>query len=53
MVRMRHDGIEQVIEVAEISVAQYKRMGWQVVGDQPAETTTAEAKRRRTPKENG
>ncbi|MFJ3044042.1 hypothetical protein [Streptomyces tendae] len=48
-VRMRHDGIEQEIEVPEISVEQYKRSGWKVVGDdgQPIEEKTTTAKRRR------
>lgn len=41
MVRMRHDGIEQDIEVAEISVKAYERMGWQVVDDQPKRTAAA------------
>lgn len=48
MVRMRHDGIEQEIEVAEISVKHYERSGWKVVDDQAlALTTTAAAKGRR------
>ncbi|MGX1223140.1 hypothetical protein [Streptomyces ambofaciens] len=48
-VRMRHDGIEQEIEVLEISVQHYKRSGWKVVGDdgQPIEEKTAAAKGRR------
>ncbi|MFI7394013.1 hypothetical protein [Streptomyces tendae] len=49
-VRMRHDGIEQEIEVLEISVKHHERSGWVVVGDdgQPiAEKTTAAAKSRR------
>lgn len=49
MVRLRHDGIEQVIEVSEISVSHYQRSGWKVVGDdgQPIEEKTAAAKGRR------
>lgn len=54
-VRMQYSGLPggQDIEVADISVAQYERMGWTVVGDRPAtETTTAGAKgRRRSSKE--
>jgi hypothetical protein len=50
---MKHDGIEQHIEVAEISVTAYERMGWQVV-DPPAEDETAAAKgRRRTSASEG
>lgn len=56
-VRMQHKSLPdgQDIDVADISVAAYERMGWTVVGDRPAtETNTAGAKaRRRTPKENG
>ncbi len=44
---MRHDGIEQAIEVEEISVPAYERMGWKVAGDQPAGSETAAAKGRR------
>lgn len=51
-VRMRHDGIEQEIEVSEISVKQYQRSGWQVVTDQPEETTATAKNRRRTEGEN-
>lgn len=54
---MQYDDLPdgQDIEVADISVATYQRMGWTVANDQPpAETDTTEAKsRRRTPKENG
>ncbi|MGX1515006.1 hypothetical protein [Streptomyces collinus] len=48
-VRMRHDGIEQEIEVPEISVEHYKRSGWVVVDDdgQPIDEKTTTAKRRR------
>ncbi|MFD5041961.1 hypothetical protein ACFWNI_33465 [Streptomyces sp. NPDC058377] len=52
-VRMRHASLPegQDIEVAEISVPSYQRMGWTVVDRQPS--TTAEAQgRRRTQKEN-
>ncbi|MFF9714823.1 hypothetical protein ACF1DW_04395 [Streptomyces sp. NPDC014603] len=48
---MRHDGIEQDIEVPEISVPVYKRSGWQVV-DGPPEKTAAAKGRRRTEGEN-
>ncbi|MFS0697756.1 hypothetical protein [Streptomyces nitrosporeus] len=55
MVRMRHaflpDG--QDIEVADISVAQYERMGWTVVGDRQPPASAAAPGRRRTTKENG
>ncbi|WP_328657875.1 hypothetical protein [Streptomyces sp. NBC_00334] len=46
---MRHDGVEQYIEVAEISVKHYERSGWEVVdGDHaPALVKTAAAKGRR------
>ncbi|ODA69513.1 hypothetical protein [Streptomyces sp. AVP053U2] len=51
-VRMRHDGIEQEIEVAEISVRQYQRSGWQVVkGRQPGMTKPTVAKARRAERE--
>jgi hypothetical protein len=43
---MKHDGVEQEIEVEEISVTAYERSGWQVV-DRPAENETAAAKGRR------
>ncbi|MFD4259958.1 hypothetical protein ACFWR9_20655 [Streptomyces sp. NPDC058534] len=48
-VRMRHDGIEQEIEVAEISVKHYERSGWKVVddGQAPVLMKTAAAKGRR------
>lgn len=48
-VRMRHDGVEQEIEVPEISVTHYERSGWQVVSGQAAplmETTAAKGRRR-------
>ncbi|MFB6950178.1 hypothetical protein ACFCXP_11160 [Streptomyces niveus] len=56
-VSMSHSGLPagQDIEVPEVSVRAYERMGWTVVGGQvPDETTkAAEAKgRRRPPKEN-
>ncbi|MEU5284122.1 hypothetical protein AB0G97_08895 [Streptomyces sp. NPDC020755] len=54
-VRMKHSGLPdgQDIDVADISVAAYERMGWTVVGDRPATENTAGAKgRRQTPKEN-
>ncbi|MBZ6250390.1 hypothetical protein KVH27_18640 [Streptomyces olivaceus] len=45
---MRHDGIEQEIEVSEISVKHYERSGWKVVDDQaPNLTKMAAAKGRR------
>jgi hypothetical protein len=46
---MRHDGIEQDIEVPEISVKHYERSGWQVVSGltvRPVETATAKGRRR-------
>ncbi|WP_158853933.1 hypothetical protein [Streptomyces sp. NRRL F-5650] len=48
-VRMRHDGIEQGIEVQEISVKHYKRAGWVVVDDDgwPVAEQMAAAKGRR------
>jgi hypothetical protein len=46
MVRMRHDGIEQEIEVLEISVPVYERSGWTVVSDQPVVAPTAKGRRR-------
>ncbi|MFH9816140.1 hypothetical protein [Streptomyces sp. NPDC017230] len=52
---MRHDGIDETIEVAEISVTTYERSGWKVVdGDQaPAlNETKAAAKVRRQTGEN-
>lgn len=56
-VRMQYKDLPdgQDIEVADISVATYERMGWTVTDDQPpSKTDTTEAKsRRRTPKENG
>ncbi|MBQ1096337.1 hypothetical protein KBY55_09595 [Streptomyces sp. b94] len=54
-VRMRHDGIEQEIEVPEISVKHYKRSGWKVVGDNglPLAEKTTTAKRRRTEGDEG
>lgn len=48
MVRMRHPNLEQEIEVAEISVTQYKRSGWQVVDGQPERTAAAKVRRRET-----
>ncbi|WP_411090791.1 hypothetical protein [Streptomyces sp. 049-1] len=49
-VRMRHAGIEQDIEVAEISVPVYERSGWKVVDDDvqavAPEITKTLAKRR-------
>ncbi|MFD5294784.1 hypothetical protein ACFWJU_06210 [Streptomyces mutabilis] len=50
-VQMQHDGIDEVIEVAEISVPTYERSGWRVVGGQtPAanETKAAGNARRQT-----
>ncbi|WP_409469062.1 hypothetical protein [Streptomyces sp. HC307] len=46
---MSHDGIEQEIEVPEISVPVYERSGWKVVDDQASESgeKTAAAKGRR------
>ncbi|WP_320784198.1 hypothetical protein [Streptomyces sp. CRN 30] len=38
MVRMRHDGIEEEIEVHEISVPVYKRSGWVAVDDKKLST---------------
>ncbi|MBK3556301.1 hypothetical protein JHN55_07075 [Streptomyces sp. MBT56] len=54
-VRMQHSGLPdgQDIEVAEISVAAYERMGWTVVDNGAAPKTQAAAKsRRRTEEEN-
>ncbi|MEV7871507.1 hypothetical protein AB0P17_36655 [Streptomyces sp. NPDC088124] len=55
MVRMQHSALPegQDIEVADVSVSAYERMGWTVVGDRPPsepETPTADG-RRQTPKE--
>ncbi|MDK0520389.1 hypothetical protein [Streptomyces sp. ML-6] len=50
-VRMRRVGVEQEIEVPEISVTHYERSGWQVVDGQPGMTTAAAKGRRRTEKE--
>lgn len=51
-VRMRHDGIEQEIEVPEISVKHYERSGWEVVDDGQAlalkKTAAAKGRRRET-----
>ncbi|MFG3154227.1 hypothetical protein ACGF7W_19535 [Streptomyces sp. NPDC048219] len=47
---MRHEGVDQEIEVAEISVKQYERSGWQVVSSGPvaeADDTPAVPKGRR------
>lgn len=44
-VRMRHDGIEDEIEVPEISVPVYERSGWVVVTDRK---TTALTKSRQS-----
>lgn len=62
MVQMRHDGIEQEIDVHDISVPVYKRSGWvvvtgepeaaEVVAVQPDEDPAAAKGRRRTEKEN-
>jgi hypothetical protein len=52
---MRHDGIEQEIEVPEISVPVYERSGWTVVDGQSSrsgEKTAAAKGRRRTEGEN-
>ncbi|MFJ2735503.1 hypothetical protein [Streptomyces sp. NPDC087317] len=51
-VRMRHDGIEQEIEVPEISVPQYERSGWQTVDGQPGKDTAAAKGRRRAEEGN-
>ncbi|MGW3166981.1 hypothetical protein ACWC9Q_29805 [Streptomyces sp. NPDC001142] len=50
-VQMKHDGVEGVIEVAEISVAQYERSGWQVVDPRPGEDMAAAKNRRRSKEE--
>ena len=44
---MRHDGIEEDIEVPEISVPHYERSGWVVVDGQAGAKKTTTAKRRR------
>lgn len=52
---MSHDGIEQEIEVPEISVPVYERSGWKVVDGRPSEateTTPAAKGRRRSEGEN-
>ncbi|WP_281155166.1 hypothetical protein [Streptomyces sp. HYC2] len=51
-VRMSHDGIDQEIEVAEISVPQYERSGWKVVDGQPGKDTAAAKGRRRAEEGN-
>ncbi|MBU8549792.1 hypothetical protein IMX12_13335 [Streptomyces sp. Babs14] len=55
-VRMRHDGVEQEIEVAEISVQTYERSGWKVVDRDLAadvdDTPAAPKGRRRETGEN-
>ncbi|WP_157977503.1 hypothetical protein [Streptomyces triticisoli] len=51
-VRMRHEGVEQEIEVSEISVKQYERSGWKVVDGQPGSNVAAAKGRRRTEGEN-
>ncbi|CAL9302761.1 hypothetical protein [Streptomyces sp. SudanB91_2054] len=53
-VRMRHDGVEQEIEVAEISVTTYERSGWKVVdGDQVPATDDAPAAPKTRRRETG
>ncbi|MFE7752997.1 hypothetical protein [Streptomyces sp. NPDC057428] len=54
-VRMRHANLPegQDIEVAEISVPSYQRMGWTVVDQPPSTTAEAKGHRRTTQKENG
>jgi len=67
-VQMRHDSVEQEIEVAEISIRHYERSGWKVVDDQAVpvmetaaatdqsvlgeETAAAKGRRRRSEGEN-
>ncbi|NEC76483.1 hypothetical protein [Streptomyces rochei] len=55
-VRMRHEGVEQEIEVAEISVQTYERSGWKVVDRDLAadvdDTPAAPKGRRRETGEN-
>lgn len=51
-VRMSHDGVEQEIEVPEISVKHYERSGWKVVDGQPGKDTAAAKGRRRAEGEN-
>lgn len=51
-VQMRHDGIEQEIEVQEISVHVYERSGWQVIDRQPSDEPAAAKGRRRETGDN-
>ncbi|MEV4974448.1 hypothetical protein [Streptomyces scopuliridis] len=54
MVRMQHSALPtgQDIEVADVSVYAYERMGWTVVGDRPpSEPETPADDRGRTPTE--
>lgn len=53
MVRMQHATLPpgQDIEVAEISVPQYERMGWTVAGGRPPSAAAAASGRRRTTQE--
>ncbi|MFB7597259.1 hypothetical protein [Streptomyces sp. NPDC056160] len=56
MVEMEHEGIDERIEVHEVSVPVYKRSGWRVVGDDQAaaaDETRAAAKSRRREREEG
>ncbi|MGW4950669.1 hypothetical protein [Streptomyces parvulus] len=50
--QMRHEGIEQEIEVSEASVKHHERAGWTQVGDDQAlpltETAAAKGRRRET-----
>ncbi|MFB6771143.1 hypothetical protein [Streptomyces sp. NPDC056337] len=54
--QMRHEGIEQEIEVSEASVKHYERAGWTRVGDDdqalPLKETAAAKGRRRERGEN-
>ncbi|MFE7236088.1 hypothetical protein ACFVAF_36850 [Streptomyces sp. NPDC057596] len=50
-VRMSHDGVEQDIEVPEVSVPVYERSGWKVVDGQPRSSNTSAAKGRRRSEE--
>ncbi|MEU6010936.1 hypothetical protein [Streptomyces sp. NPDC047453] len=44
---MSHEGIEQEIEVPEVSVPVYERSGWQVVDGQASSNASAAKGRRR------
>ncbi|MEU3255967.1 hypothetical protein [Streptomyces sp. NPDC006997] len=43
---MKHDGVEQEIEVPEVSVRHHERAGWVVVDGQPHTAAAATGRRR-------